>query len=202
MLIFLVLNVSASCDKDQIDINSASLENMMKIKGLGGEGIIAQRVIDARPFDSLDDLIKVNGIGEKTLEKIKDQNLACVANSQEDEEIEEEPEEEIPVKNETKEDEETNENENLNNQTEDEQNKTSERGKENKNYYIYGEKSESIQKTNREIINLTKDIKTEEYKEISDKNNFAIYGLMFFCFLLLFLFISKRKSRFNKNEFR
>lgn len=58
----------------------------MEITGLGGEGIIAQRAIDYRinnSFDSLDELIDVKGIGEKTLEKIKIQGLACVGNYEE-----------------------------------------------------------------------------------------------------------------------
>ena len=38
----------------------------------------AQAIINSRPFESIDDLINVSGIGEVTLIKIKDQNLACV----------------------------------------------------------------------------------------------------------------------------
>jgi competence ComEA-like helix-hairpin-helix protein len=63
-------------EKECIDINSASLEELQKIYGVGP--VIAKRIIEARPFSSLDDLIKVKGIGEKTLQKIKEQGLACV----------------------------------------------------------------------------------------------------------------------------
>lgn len=63
-----------------IDINTAPLEELEEIIGIGP--VLAQRIIEARPFDSLDDLIKVKGIGETTLQKIKDQGLARVASQE------------------------------------------------------------------------------------------------------------------------
>lgn len=60
----------------QIDLNSASYEELQQIYGVGP--VIAQRVIDARPYESIDDLIKVNGIGSATLQKIKEQGIAYV----------------------------------------------------------------------------------------------------------------------------
>lgn len=59
-----------------VDINSASLEQLDSLAGIGAT--YAQRIIDGRPYTLLDDLLKVKGIGEKTLQKIKDQGLACV----------------------------------------------------------------------------------------------------------------------------
>ncbi len=81
-----------------IDINTAPLEELEKIIGIGP--VLAQRIIEARPFDSLDDLIKVKGIGEITLQKIKDQGLAWVGPQEELEpkpEPEPEPESEPPL---------------------------------------------------------------------------------------------------------
>jgi len=72
-----------------IDINTAPSEELEKIIGIGP--VLAQRTIEARPFNSLDDLIKVKGIGEITLQKIKDQGLAW-AGPQEELEPNPEPE--------------------------------------------------------------------------------------------------------------
>ena len=61
---------------DKVEINTASLEQLDEIIGIGP--VLGQRIIDTRPFSSIDDLIRVKGIGEKTLQKIKDQGLAYV----------------------------------------------------------------------------------------------------------------------------
>jgi len=59
-----------------IDINTASLQELQKIVGIGA--VLGQRIIDARPFYSLDEIVKVSGIGETLLENIKKQGLAWV----------------------------------------------------------------------------------------------------------------------------
>jgi len=53
-----------------------------------------------------------------------------------------------------------------------------------------------------QTINLNpKVIKSEDDNENLSKSNYAIYGLVFFCVLLVVLFIL-RKNKYNKNEFR
>ena len=61
---------------EKVDINTALLEQLDQITNVGP--ITAQKIINARPYSSLDDLLKVNGIGQKTLDKIKEQGIACV----------------------------------------------------------------------------------------------------------------------------
>ncbi len=94
LVIFLInfISASAGCDSGQIDINSASLEDLDKITGVGP--VIAQNIIDTRPFNSIDELINVLRIGEITLQKIKDQGLACIEEREKEEEIENDSEEE------------------------------------------------------------------------------------------------------------
>jgi competence ComEA-like helix-hairpin-helix protein len=61
---------------NRVDINNASLTQLDEIVGIGPA--MAQRIIDARPFSSINDLDRVKGIGPATLQKINDQGIACI----------------------------------------------------------------------------------------------------------------------------
>jgi len=62
---------------DKVDINTATLQQLDTLTGIGPT--YAQRIIDGRPYSSVDDLDRVKGIGPATLQKIKDQGLAYVS---------------------------------------------------------------------------------------------------------------------------
>lgn len=62
-----------------VNVNTASIDELTKITGVGP--VIAQSIIDSRPYNKLDDLIKAKGIGPKTLDKIKQQRIASVSDN-------------------------------------------------------------------------------------------------------------------------
>lgn len=62
-------------DSSCININTASLEEVQRIIHIGPAR--AQNVIDSRPFQSVDDLDRINGIGPARITDIKSEGLAC-----------------------------------------------------------------------------------------------------------------------------
>lgn len=67
--------VYEGCKPGQININTASANDLTKIVNVGA--VVAQRIIEGRPYNSLDDLLRVSGIGDARLTQIRTQGLAC-----------------------------------------------------------------------------------------------------------------------------
>jgi competence protein ComEA len=61
--------------KGAVNINQAGIEELIQLKGIGPR--LAERIVSYRkehgPFKSADDLLNVKGVGNKKLEKIKNQ---------------------------------------------------------------------------------------------------------------------------------
>ena len=60
---------AAATTDGKLDVNAASSADLLAIPGIGP--VLAQRIVEARPFQSADDLINVKGIGPKKYEAIR-----------------------------------------------------------------------------------------------------------------------------------
>lgn len=172
--------VVAECGENQIDINTASLSELDKLQAIGPAR--GQAIIDSRPYGCLDELIKIYGIGEKTVGSIKSQGLACVVDedcSEAEDEADEEKEQNL-----------------------DTQSDEDESSEENKK-----EKRDVIKTTGyfeSQPISLSpQTIKREDDSQNSAGESYAMYGIVLFCVLLGVLWVIKlRKEKYQKNEFR
>ena len=188
LTLFLIGFVSATCSSSQIDINTATVSQLDNLYGIGPSK--AQSIIDARPYNSIDDLTNAVGIGPVTLQKIKEQNLACVEDSKNN----------------------SNENNSKNNSNE---NTPKEKTKESSSN-IVALKNEAINlnpKTNskNENINISapinlvpKDIKSSKTLSSQGKSFDSRYLFLIFCIFLLGLYVIKFKKvkGKKKNEWR
>jgi len=62
-------NRRASPRSTQVSVNSASVEDLSSIKGMPEK--VAKVIVKERPFRSLDELVRVKGMGAKLLAKIR-----------------------------------------------------------------------------------------------------------------------------------
>jgi competence ComEA-like helix-hairpin-helix protein len=201
-LVNILATISASCANGQIDINSATIEELDKLSGIGP--VKAQAIIDTRPFESLDNLIDVIGIGEVILANIKQQGLACVEgeeSAQEEEEITQEEEKNIQQEEKTQNSDEKSAKEDATKEdvSSDKEETTKIASIIQKTEKITGEEVKTIMLSPLSLS--PKDIKSEGNKEQLNKNKFSIYGLITFCILLIVLFGFK-KIKNEKTEFK
>jgi hypothetical protein len=181
LFVFLVGFVSAECNVGQIDINTAPAEKLDKIINVGAA--IAVKIIANRTYSSVDDLLRVSGIGPITLEKIKRQGLACVDN-----ESKEEVNETAEVNNEES-------NLNLEGLT----NLKEETNLSQKNEAQSTSNNDTAELTpislnSNAILEDSKDIKSEDNKEILRKN-LPLYGIIAFCAVFVMAFLLKRRKK-------
>jgi competence protein ComEC len=71
-----VATAAPACANGQVDINSASLEQLQEITQIGPAR--ARQIIRLRPFTSIEDMVRIDGISESAVAIIKAQGIACV----------------------------------------------------------------------------------------------------------------------------
>ena len=212
LLFFVFLMISgvfAQCNSNQIDINIASKTELENLYGIGP--VKSEEIIKSRPFDSIEDLIKVKGIGEITLNKIKEQGLACVNSSSQNNQENQESSSSSSQTDQTTTTTQTTQSVQTTQTIEMTQNiaENQEELETNKKIYDYSQSDfvplEEKQKTEVKTPKLetivlspnTQNIKTSNEKEKQSKGSYAVYGFIAFCILLTVLFILKQKKYKN-----
>lgn len=71
-LVFTQLTIEEEC----VNINNAPIEELDRIIHIGSHR--APSVIELRPFDSISELSRINGIGPSRVRDIKEEALACL----------------------------------------------------------------------------------------------------------------------------
>ena len=183
LFIFIILasDVSALCNETQIDINNATLKELDKIIHVGNA--TAWKIINLRPFNSVDELVNISGISAGYILDIKIQGLACVSNEILGNNTNQTPKNTSIVQNTT--------NGNI----------TSSGKAANQNISANSpedyENSVKFVPVTGDVINLTKDIKSGN---LFGKTSYAMIALAAFSVFVAFLFALK-KFRKMKNEF-
>lgn len=69
---------NSGCGPEQVDVNTAPPVDLELIVQIGPSR--AAEMLILRPFSSLDDLTRINGISTGRVDEIKGQGIACVGN--------------------------------------------------------------------------------------------------------------------------
>ncbi|MEM4325995.1 MAG: helix-hairpin-helix domain-containing protein [Candidatus Pacearchaeota archaeon] len=188
LLIILLSTTKAGCEKGQININNATREDLLRIKYIGP--VLSERIIQERPFESIDDLIRVKGIGTKILDKIKKDGIACVDYYRGDSWMNSSSNKGISMEEKAKEEREDTFEERM-------------LEKENEKNIIITPLS--IKEENRSYTSTPLNFEKEDNKSImhhDNKNyydNLPLYGLTIFLIIILFL-LSLRYKKLKKNK--
>jgi DNA uptake protein ComE-like DNA-binding protein len=64
------LEKKRSASAERIDLNTAPLNELTRLPGVGP--VLASRIVDARPYASVDDMRRVRGVGRSKLERLRE----------------------------------------------------------------------------------------------------------------------------------